>query len=72
MTSMGIDELEELLHELKLTEYLETFRENGCDQVADVALMTESDLREIGVKLGHIRRLLQHFKGHPDLVPPHR
>ena len=63
MTSLGVDELEDLLHRLKLLDYLEAFRENGCDQVADVALMRESDLREIGMKLGHIRRLLQHFEG---------
>ena len=59
MTSLGVDELEDLLHRLKLLDYLEAFRENGCDQVADVALMRESDLREMGMKLGHIRRLLQ-------------
>ena len=64
MTSIGVDELEELLHKLQLTEYLESFRAQGFDRVADVALLNEADLRdELGMKLGHVRRLLKHLNG---------
>ena len=63
MTSMGtVDELEELLDQLKLGEYLESFRAHGFDEVATVAAVQESELRsEIGMKFGHARKLRQHF-----------
>ena len=63
MTSMGtVDELEQLLDKLKLTEYLESFRASGCDELATVALMQEDELRDqLGMKFGHAKKLRQHF-----------
>ena len=63
MTSTDTDdELEQLLDKLKLTEYLESFRANGCDQLATVALMQEDELRDqLGMKFGHAKLLRQHF-----------
>ena len=62
-TSMGIDELEALLNSLRLSQYLEAFRGNGYDEVADLRRMDQGKLCDvIGMKRGHADRLLYHFE----------
>jgi len=45
--------------ELKLPQYLSTFKENGFENLEDVSCLQYSDLKEMGVnKLGHRRRIM--------------
>ncbi|RKF80586.1 putative hmg box protein [Golovinomyces cichoracearum] len=52
-----ITELEDILTELGLTQYLEDFIEHGFDSWQTVLDITESDFDALGVKLGHRRKI---------------
>ncbi|TQS35763.1 hypothetical protein Golomagni_03806 [Golovinomyces magnicellulatus] len=52
-----ITELEDILTELGLTQYLEDFIEQGFDSWQTVLDITESDFDALGVKLGHRRKI---------------
>lgn len=49
--------------ELKLPQYLSTFKENGFENLEDVSCLQYSDLKEMGVnKLGHRRRIMAYIQ----------
>ncbi|KAL7961441.1 hypothetical protein V8C34DRAFT_12604 [Trichoderma compactum] len=50
-------ELEAIFRELGITQYLDTFVEQGFDTWETILDIQESDLDALGVKLGHRRRL---------------
>lgn len=52
-----ITELEDILTELGLAQYLEDFIEHGFDSWQTVLDITESDFDALGVKLGHRRKI---------------
>jgi hypothetical protein len=45
-----------ILKELKLEKFIEVFAENGYDDETDWPSLTKEDLREIGLKGGHIKK----------------
>nr|XP_036580622.1 HMG box protein [Colletotrichum truncatum]KAF6788617.1 HMG box protein [Colletotrichum truncatum] len=71
-------ELESIFSELGISQYLDTFLEQGFDTWETILDITESDLDALGVKLGHRRKLqrrIANSRGHaPDasLVSPTR
>lgn len=52
-----MDDIHEWLTRFGLSEYVPIFEENGVD-IRSLGDLTEDDLKELGVKLGH-RRLIQ-------------
>jgi len=52
-----MQQIAEWLDELGLSEHTERFVENRID-VAVLALLTDEDLKEIGIPLGHRRKIL--------------
>jgi len=48
----------EWLEEIKMGQYAEIFENEGWDSLDAVFTMSQEDLLEIGVKRGHIRRML--------------
>ena len=50
-------QIAEWLDELGLSEHTERFVENKID-VAALSLLTDEDLKEIGIPLGHRRKIL--------------
>ncbi|KAG0143857.1 hypothetical protein CROQUDRAFT_134744 [Cronartium quercuum f. sp. fusiforme G11] len=50
--------VQQFLHTLGLSEYLETFLNEGFDRLHSIEAITEEDLEYMGVKRGH-RRILQ-------------
>src|SRR5687768_12023027 len=61
--------LERWLAELGLGRYAEIFRKNDVDLQA-LPHLTETDLRELGVSLGHRRILLAAIAGLREAPPP--
>ena len=59
--------LERWLAELGLERYVEVFRENDVDLQA-LPHLTETDLRELGVSLGHRRILLAAISGLQEVL----
>ncbi len=56
------DDLEGWLKKLGLEQYKKTFEDNDVDRRA-IALLTDQDLRELGLSLGHRRLLLAAIEG---------
>ncbi|TEA11937.1 High mobility group protein B3 [Colletotrichum sidae] len=71
-------ELDSIFAELGISQYLDTFVEQGFDTWETILDITESDLDALGVKLGHRRKLqrrIANSRGHaPDasLISPTR
>ena len=62
----------EWLASLGLSEYADRFAENGID-ISVLPDLTDQDLREIGVLLGHRRKMLRaisELAGTSDVTPP--
>ena len=51
-------DIEEWLASLELGEYARSFAENGVD-LSVIGDLTENDLKELGVLLGHRRKMLR-------------
>ena len=54
-----MNDIEQWLANLGLSQYADTFAENGID-VDVLSELTEEDLKELGVLLGHRRKILKH------------
>ena len=65
-----MDELAPLLEALGLQRYAPTFAANDVD-LAALRLLSEADLKEVGLSLGHRRKLMAALEGFvPDVPPP--
>ncbi|TDZ17820.1 High mobility group protein B3 [Colletotrichum orbiculare MAFF 240422] len=77
-TAIMAQELDSIFAELGISQYLDTFVEQGFDTWETILDITESDLDALGVKLGHRRKLqrrIANSRGHaPDasLISPTR
>src|ERR1700680_2460500 len=68
-----MQEIADWLHQLGMSEYAERFAENGIG-VAALRHLTDQDLKDIGVLLGHRRVMLAAIGelGGPASAPPAR
>ena len=57
MSATAIKEISDWLEELGMSEYAERFSENKID-VSVLRHLTDQDLKDIGVPLGHRRKML--------------
>lgn len=61
-------QLSELLESIGLEDYADVFADNGVD-VETARLLTDADLRELGLLLGHRRKFLQALNPSPAELP---
>ncbi|KAH6691302.1 hypothetical protein F5X68DRAFT_64788 [Plectosphaerella plurivora] len=62
-------DLESVFEELGISQYLETFVDQGFDTWETILDITESDLDVLGVKLGHRRKLQRRIANSRGLAP---
>jgi len=62
-------DLESVFEELGISQYLETFVDQGFDTWETILDITESDLDALGVKLGHRRKLQRRIANSRGLAP---
>src|SRR6516225_4989072 len=66
---VGMQHIADWLHKLGLSEYAQRFVENDID-VSVLPHLTEQDLKDLGVSLGHRRKILAAVAaGLPSLQP---
>jgi class 3 adenylate cyclase/predicted ATPase len=65
----AMPQLEDWLKKLGLSEYAERFAENGID-FSVLCDLTDQDLKELGVLLGHRRKLLRAISELANAAPP--
>ena len=58
------DDIAQWLEGLGLGQYAEAFAENDVD-IKNLVLLSDADLKELGLSLGHRRTLLAALKGEP-------
>ncbi|CAK7242895.1 MAG: hypothetical protein STHCBS139747_004398 [Sporothrix thermara] len=61
--------LDEVLEELNLSQYYESFIDQGFDTWETILDITESDLDAMGVKLGHRRKLQRRIANFRGIAP---
>jgi hypothetical protein len=67
-----MQQIADWLKKLGMSEYAERFAENGID-ISVLRDLTDQDLKDIGVLLGHRRKLLRaiaELNGAPAAAPP--
>src|SRR5215467_15363203 len=68
----AMQSIAEWLEELRLGEYAQRFVENGID-LSVLAHLSDQDLKDLGVLLGHRRKLQAAIAGLPGAAPaPHK
>jgi hypothetical protein len=63
------ESLDEVFEELGLSQYLDTFKDQGFDSWDIILDITESDLDALGVKLGHRRKLQRRIANSRGVAP---
>ncbi|KAI1447737.1 high mobility group box domain-containing protein [Annulohypoxylon stygium] len=64
-----MNSLEIIFGELGISQYLETFVDQGFDSWETILDITESDLDALGVKLGHRRKLQRRIANYRGVAP---
>jgi class 3 adenylate cyclase/predicted ATPase len=64
-----MESIADWLKKLSMSEYSHVFAEQGID-VAALRYLTDEDLKDIGVLLGHRRKMLAAIKEHAAATPP--
>jgi class 3 adenylate cyclase/predicted ATPase len=68
LRNLGVPEIANWLKTLGMSEYAERFADNGID-ISVLHHLTDQDLKDIGVLLGHRRKLLAAIAGLAGTVP---
>ena len=63
-----MSQISEFLESLGLGEYADTFEENAIDMEV-IPELTDSDLKELGLKLGHRKKLLKAIDAFEETTP---
>ena len=58
---LALEDFKKWFEELGLMQYYNKFIEEGFDDLEVVAVITECDLEELGVRRGHRRKILNRF-----------